>query len=244
MRTAGDSRRTMTRTDSQRNAATKGEETGSNLSPSRSVDLTTCDREPILTPGSIQPHGVLLVIEEPSLRVVQASANVGALLGRDLENVLGHRLGEVLGGPVTAEFHHAMEQQVIKQNALLLRTVKLDVRGEMVSFQAIVHRHDQVVILELEPVVGENVGTFQEIYPLLREFLAQLESSASFEGLARLAAHEVRAITDFDRVLIYRFEEDWCGTVIAESRNDRLPSYMGLRFPATDIPAQGASSIA
>ena len=44
--------------------------------PEEAGDLSTCDREPIHIPGSIQPHGVLLSLDESSLAVLQASENV------------------------------------------------------------------------------------------------------------------------------------------------------------------------
>ncbi len=53
-----------------------------------------------------------------------------------------------------------------------------------------------------------------------------------------MAADEVRRLTGFDRVLVYNFDPDWHGHVIAESRDEELSSYLDLWFPASDIPAQ------
>ena len=72
----------------------------------------------------------------------------------------------------------------------------------------------------------------------MRGFLERLQTIASTEELAELAAKEVRRLTGLDRALVYRFDEDWNGTVVAEDRNETLPSYLDLRFPASDIPAQ------
>jgi light-regulated signal transduction histidine kinase (bacteriophytochrome) len=63
-----------------------------------------------------------------------------------------------------------------------------------------------------------------------------LPLAAEIADLAALAAEEVRRITGLDRALVYRFDTDWHGEVIAEDRNEMLPSYLGLRFPASDIP--------
>ena len=69
------------------------------LIPPQGVDLSSCDREPIHIPGSIQPFGFLLVLEEPDGNVLQASANAGALLGEDadVEAVLGRSLDGLFG---------------------------------------------------------------------------------------------------------------------------------------------------
>jgi light-regulated signal transduction histidine kinase (bacteriophytochrome) len=101
-----------------------------------------------------------------------------------------------------------------------------------------VHRSGRLLVLELEEVsAAEEVG-LDMLYPRLRGFVEQLQSTDSIERLCALAAADMRSITGFDRVLIYKFDADWNGTVLAEDRNENLPSYLGLRFPASDIPAQ------
>jgi light-regulated signal transduction histidine kinase (bacteriophytochrome) len=191
------------------------------------VDLTTCDREPIHIPGSIQPHGVLLVLRPDDLSVTQASANASRLwpdgvTGRPVEDLLEAQTAE------------CVRQHGESAQPVLVQTVT--VNGE--TFRAIAHRSGPNLILELERTETTAEVTFPNLYGLVWEFITEIQQLGSVDELARFAASEVRRLTGFDRVMIYRFDEDWNGTVIAEDRNERLPSYRDLRFPASDIPAQ------
>ncbi len=60
------------------------------------IDLENCDREPIHTPGSIQPHGALLALASPGNRIVQLSENVPEILGLEVDGLLGQPLDGVL----------------------------------------------------------------------------------------------------------------------------------------------------
>ena len=204
------------------------------------VDLATCDREPIHIPGSIQPFGLLLVLDEPSWAVVQASGNTREHLGLEVEEVLGKPLGDLFGEARGGSLREGLRNLSLEKNPFYIGTVAARGRGggPGPAFHAVAHRMDGVLILELEPAPTDGPVSFQNLYPLVRTFLAHLERVATVDELGRLSAAEVRRITGFDRVLIYRFDEDGHGTVIAEDRNEALPSYLDHRFPASDIPAQ------
>jgi len=58
--------------------------------------LTNCDKEQIHIPGSIQPHGLLLVLEESQLKIVQVSNNTFDFLGLYPYELLGKQLEELL----------------------------------------------------------------------------------------------------------------------------------------------------
>ena len=105
-------------------------------------------------------------------------------------------------------------------------------------FDLIVHRSEGLPILELEPAPLDEPSTFDHVYPLIRSSLPALDDAPSVAEVCRLAADEARRVIGFDRALIYRFGDDWDGEVVAEARNEALPSYLGLRFPASDIPEQ------
>jgi light-regulated signal transduction histidine kinase (bacteriophytochrome) len=66
--------------------------------------------------------------------------------------------------------------------------------------------------------------------------MGRLQAAGDLAGFCRVAAEEMRALTGFDRVTVYRFDEGWNGRVFAESRRDDLPPLLGLHFPASDIP--------
>lgn len=205
-------------------------------SSSINVHLSVCDREPIHIPGSIQPHGLLLALQEPDLVIVHSSRGAeavlgagGAVIGRTLEEV-SPSLAALLAGPGRSEAE--------EPGTRYLATLALPGRNGSRSYDAVVHRSADLIVLELEEGLEEGDLTLDDLYPTLRGFVGQLPATESVEALCHLAASEVRRLAGFDRVLVYRFDEGWNGTVIAEDRNQVLPSYLSLRFPASDIPAQ------
>ncbi|MDN3568810.1 ATP-binding protein [Paeniroseomonas aquatica] len=197
-----------------------------------------CDQEPIHTPGSIQPHGHLLAMAAGGTQLTHISAGADAILTCSVEAAFGQALDRVLAC-ATGEVLRDGFRQLPAAGPLQLGLVRMH-SGE--AFHVIGHRApDGHGILEFEAAdeaVGGGRLTLEELYPGVRDAFARLGRAASVQDLADTAAAEVRRITGFDRVLVYRFEENWDGTVIAEDRGDRLPSYLGLRFPASDIPAQ------
>lgn len=201
-------------------------------------DLTTCDREPIHIPGSIQPHGVLLSLDEPSLIVLQASENAGGVFGCDLSDVVGTALPKLLGSAAD-EIMEGLQNQSLERNPLYLGSLTVPgPAGTNVSYRAIAHRYNGALLLELEETGNSHTISFQNLYPLVRNFMARLEEVNSIPELAQMAADEVRRITGFDRVLVYKFDPEWHGHVIAEARDEEFSSYADLWFPASDIPAQ------
>jgi light-regulated signal transduction histidine kinase (bacteriophytochrome) len=196
-------------------------------------DISACDREPIHVPGSIQPHGVLLALDPDDHTIVQASANLGGFIG--------DALGQPLAG-AWPELQNALADALANlgddPGARYLKTVSLSTGGEPRSHDVVAHHHDGLLILELEEIASGASASLDALYPAMRDFVQQLQTASTVETLCRVIAEDVRRIIGFDRVLIYRFDENWNGTVIAEDRNDVLPSYLDLRFPASDIPAQ------
>jgi light-regulated signal transduction histidine kinase (bacteriophytochrome) len=64
-----------------------------------------------------------------------------------------------------------------------------------------------------------------------------IRRSKSLSELLDAIVHEVGDVLTCDRVKIYQFNSDETGTVVAEwIREHRLPSLLGLMFPADDIP--------
>lgn len=203
---------------------------------SNQVDLTNCDREPIHIPGSIQPHATLLVLEEPSLRILQASGNAPERLGRTMDELLNLSLADLLQ-PKDLEF---LESQILKKPLEAaphyLPPLALGKDGE--AFEALVHRNQGVLILELE--IWEDLSSLvhEEIYVSLKHTMNQLQGTTSVAEFCQRAAEHVRHFTGFDRIMVYRFADDASGHVIAEAKRDDLESYLGLHYPASDIPKQ------
>jgi light-regulated signal transduction histidine kinase (bacteriophytochrome) len=200
------------------------------------VDLTNCDKEPIHIPGAIQPHGVLLVLREPDLRLTHVSENAAELLGVPATRLLGSRFGELVESPLRDALEASLRGERLQQHNPL--KVVRRVGGVERFFDGIAHRHEGKLILELEPSTEKQSVPFLSFYHSVREALSRLRDARDLQELAETVVQEVRRLTGFDRVLIYRFDAEWNGSVIAEDREPGADPYLGLHFPASDIPRQ------
>ena len=191
------------------------------------ADLSNCEREQIHLAGSIQPHGVLLVVREPDHVVVQASVNAGALLGLT-EDPVGRPLAELPGNLAACIAPHL--------NVPVLHTLPLGVRCRIGAgrrrFDLVLHRPPQGgLVIELEPAEA-TPNRARQVEVAIRRILAAVTLRAVCDETART----VRELTGYDRVMVYRFDAEGHGEVFAEERLDALEPYLGNRYPASDIP--------
>jgi len=196
-------------------------------------DLTVCDREPIHIPGSVQPHGMLIVVDAATQAILQVSENVTPLLGVDLHAALGAPLDTLLVLPPDL----FLDDERPAHTPWVAVTFPHDTgRG---GWHASVHAYETRWMIELEP----RESTFDED-PLRIAFdvAHKLELDGNVPRAASRVARTIRGALGYDRVMVYRFDHDWHGEVIAEARDDDLEAYLGLHYPATDIPAQARAS--
>ncbi|MFC0132597.1 ATP-binding protein [Massilia eurypsychrophila] len=106
------------------------------------------------------------------------------------------------------------------------------------SFDVLGHGYDSLLLLEFEASERGAQADFRHLFPLVSEFLLALPSAATVGAMSELAARQIRSLTGFGRVMVYQFDQDGNGHVMAECRTDGYPSYLGQRFPASDIPRQ------
>ncbi|MEM9386010.1 MAG: ATP-binding protein [Pseudomonadota bacterium] len=197
--------------------------------------IERCDREPIHIPGTIQPHGYLLGLDEQrTVRFV--SANCVTLFERELADLIG-----LSASVLFAEQDLEGLEQALAGALAPVRYREVQPRNGRGSFHAVMHRSGPGLILELEPA-GETQASGapspQDLFARAAQFATRLQQVESQHQLQAYVVNEVRALTGFDRVKLYRFDEDWNGEVIAESRATHMVSYEGMRFPASDIPRQ------
>lgn len=202
------------------------------------IDLDNCAREPIHIPGSIQPRGVLAVVREPEFEIRQVSANVADLLGVSVDDVLGRHLSALIG---TAQAERVQQSAAAfgdlrQRNPLEL---ELTVDGRPRAFDALLHREPGgVLLVELEIAYGARPFSFPNTYQAVRNSVEQLNRASSTAELYDSTARAVRDLTGFDRVMVYRYDRDYNGEVVAECKREDLNSFLGLHYPASDIPAQ------
>ncbi|MGI4834330.1 MAG: ATP-binding protein [Janthinobacterium lividum] len=198
------------------------------------VSLTNCDTEPIHIPGAIQPYGFLLCLDLATHLIVQASENTAAQVGVSAAELLGQPLGRLLGPGRAAEVAALLPSLTAAPR--LLGTRLEGVAGAP-FYKLILHCFDGLLWLEFEPVAETDASAALDL-PRLNEALGQLLAADGVLALCELAAEQVRAISGFDRVAIYRFAPDDSGEVVAEATAPGLPPWLGLRYPAADIPQQ------
>lgn len=199
------------------------------------IDQTNCDREPVHIPGNIQSHGVLLVLKEPELTLLQVSENVQTMFGVPAQSVLDHPVSRLLE-PSQVEI---LSKALLLENIQIANPIKLraKVGKRELHLDGIVHRMDGLLMLELEVAEIKEGVSFVEPYRHIKASLARLQLSSDLHQLCQVAAEELRRMIGFDRVMIYRFDEQWNGVVVAEDKKNDLNAFLGLQFPASDIPA-------
>ncbi|MDB6135383.1 MAG: multi-sensor signal transduction histidine kinase, partial [Verrucomicrobiales bacterium] len=192
--------------------------------------LELCSREPIHIPGSIQPHGALLVLEEGSLDCLQVSANWTELTGIPIaaSSITGKPPEELLGAAAADQVRRSCGGQEAEQ----LLSLSLPAR----DFDTVLHRRDGVVIAELEPSAGPLAISLNL---KLQQALADLRAAATLPDLYDSMSRSVGLLTGYGRVMVYRFDRDWHGEVVGEYiSSPGMESYRGHHFPASDIPEQ------
>jgi light-regulated signal transduction histidine kinase (bacteriophytochrome)/CheY-like chemotaxis protein len=199
--------------------------------PDFKVDLTNCDREPIHILGAIQPFGFLLAMSGDWL-VARASANTAAFIGREPAAVIGRPLIEVF----TPDAVHAIRNRLamLRGDDSVERLLDRDLLGDGRKFDLALHFSHGQVVIEAEPAqddAGDSAGS-------VRGMMNRLEQAEGLETFFREGARQVRALTGFDRVMVYRFDQSGSGEVVGEAVRPGIGSFLGLHYPASDIPAQ------
>ena len=186
------------------------------------ADLTNCEREQIHLAGSIQPHGALLVVKD-DLAIVQASENARAFLGfnGDLQGV---RL-EALGGDLWRGVRQASRGPIP-------HVVRARIGADPQPLNALLHRlKSGEIIVELE-----HAGEARDFSVDIERALETMLAASSLQGLCDETARVFKEIAGYDRVMIYRFDEEGHGEVFAETKRPELEAFLGNRYPASDIP--------
>jgi light-regulated signal transduction histidine kinase (bacteriophytochrome) len=198
----------------------------------RSDTLTECDREPIHHIAAVQDFGGLIAISGGET-VAHASANLAELLGLSDIPAPGTPLADIFAADALAILRQAICE--LTQDDTHERRFGLDLAGTGAIFDCAVHRSGPLAIIEFERHADHD---FADHLGMIVPVMAQLERATSMAALCDAAAVLVRQMTGYDRVMIYRFHPDESGEVIAEARDAAIEPYLGLRYPASDIPQQ------
>ncbi|MEK8031259.1 GAF domain-containing protein [Ideonella sp. DXS29W] len=202
--------------------------------PFGQADLTNCERELIHLAGSVQPHGLLMVLSEPALEVVQASANTAAMMGLAVDDLLGRALAS-LGGTAHERLRRLIASQDLSEPVPLQCT--LGSGHSPGCFEGSAHRHPGGgLIVELEPSPPADRLSHDQLLRKVSAAVQRFSAAASIGALTDAVAQCVHDLTGYDRVMVYKFDQDGHGKIVAEVRDPRLESLLGHHYPASDIP--------
>ena len=200
------------------------------------IDLTDCDREPIHIPQAIQPHGFLLVLDPDSLVAAKGAGAIETLTGRD--HWLDRPVAELLGATIARR----LQDMVQAEDSGFVGRWRASNRLE---YDVVIHRAPAAgpmgqaphLIVEVEQS-SQQTRPGVELIARLDAAGAAMERAGTTQAVCEQAAEAFRALTGFDRIMIYRFLEDEAGQVVAEARAHGADSFLNHHFPATDIPRQ------
>lgn len=207
-------------------------------------DAEFCGKVPLHQTNLIQPHGYLLIVDSESLEILQASENTAELLERDIFQIVQCSLGDFLpseqaemlgefaaGGKedmksFVCTFNHALHFAM----ASLPPLSSVEGQKEFAPY----------FFLEIEknPIRPGRQGSFIDRYRHLKSIMDTVQMADTIQSVCSIAALKLKEISGFDKVMVYRFDDQWNGDVIAEEMEPGMESYLGLKFPASDIPPQ------
>lgn len=197
--------------------------------------VANCESEPIHVPGTIQTYGVLLAVNIHTLLVDFCSANTEEFLGLQVKDVLGKALEDIIGKQQCDNINlHIKGNNPEQVYTLTYRSA---------SFSISLYHQADLMFLEIERSV-QQIVPLPDLFEQSRNFVDYLGKNTDLQGLCTHVAKQIRLVTGYDRVMVYRFDKEYNGEVYAESLNDDVESFLGLHYPHTDIPPQARALFA
>ncbi|OAV45983.1 ATP-binding protein [Lewinella sp. 4G2] len=200
-------------------------------------DLTNCDAEPLRFMRSCQDHIAMLVLYADSLQIKAYSENVPSKFGLPANQLLGADAGAVLGKDIVATLRQLGDVADISTH-MPLEWLRVGKDGETVSREnVVVNREGELLIVEIEPSDPSFAST--AFLMKIDKAMARIQSSVERgNDIFNTVVTEVRGLTGYHRVYLYKFDEQYNGQIIAENRAEGVTSFLHLRYPHTDIPKQ------
>jgi diguanylate cyclase (GGDEF)-like protein len=212
----------------------------------------SCAQEPIHLLGTVQSYGFLMVVDIASRSIVQVSAGIvrhwpglqdaGALLGRPLTDWVAAGKGpDPPDIALDIESLPASHLIALPWRPRFEQTGAMQAQPASLQWECLGHRREEVAVIEWLPenVTVDEVRRQNQIFTDFGEVIARLRRAEGLDAFFRECVKVVQEISGFDRVMIYRFLPDGCGEVVAEhTSNGYQKKYLGLRFPASDLPSQ------
>lgn len=195
-------------------------------------DSDFCGSLPLHHINVVQSYGYLAVVDKSSFKILQVSENAEELFGTPLKKLIG----SVLADYTEIKQLRSLGER-FNDNQKEKFPVSLTFNNRKTP--ALAHFKPNYIILEIEKAELETERSFTSVFEEVKYAMAGIESADTIEAASEAAVHELRRITGFDGIMMYRFDEEWNGTVIAEEKNaPELEHYLGHTFPGSDVPKQ------
>lgn len=195
-------------------------------------DLKNCDKEPIHIIGKIQSFGYLLVLDPIDLVIEQASENIEDLIDTPANEVIGMGIDDFFPFSFLEYFHEILGPDSREDQHSL--SFELHKKLYILS----VHTSEGRLVLEIEPDNEDRNRSYHHYTDLVHNLVYDIDKPGDLQTTCQFVIERMQPILTFDRMMVYRFDDDNHGEVVAELAADGQPRYMGLKFPAADIPAQ------
>ncbi|MDR9437809.1 MAG: diguanylate cyclase, partial [Thiohalophilus sp.] len=194
--------------------------------------LESCAREPVHIPGAIQPQGCLISLDDTFSRILQVSANINHCLNVAPEQALQSSPQQLLGKQLVQRLQRALKDPAFSTTAL--RTTRRF--GEQTQrYNVLIYRSGTRLVLEFEQL---HHSSRHHLLPAVNDWLDRFARETESQALLDTLTEGIRELTGYERVMVYHFDNEWHGTVIAESLRGQAHSFLGHHFPASDIPPQ------
>ncbi|MGY5353179.1 ATP-binding protein [Wenyingzhuangia sp. IMCC45533] len=201
------------------------------LSENYPVTEQNCDNEPIHMLGSIQSHGTLIGFSH-NCELVYYSSNLEPYIST---------LSPQKNITLTQLFNKDITKLALE---FLKSGIDYQLQSQQVFFKGKLNRlrfgksNHQTFYVELEEIDVNESNHIQDHFSELESFLKLSEKIDNEKDLAVNAVNYLKKVTGFDKVMYYKFDDNGDGEIFAEEKNLGIESFLGLRYPATDIPKQ------
>ncbi len=202
------------------------------------VDLTNCDKEPIHILGKVQGHGFLIGVNSKDQLINYISENTAAYINEDAVKYLGKRIDELEARMNISNYGNELKLSQIITLGLgngfeSINPFYIELDGK--AFNLIIKNAAGIYLLEFEPCDKKEEFDVQKT---IGRSISEILGESRLHSMLKTAAREIKKIIQYDRVMIYQFGEDGHGEVVAEEKNIELEPFLGMHYPASDIPKQ------
>ena len=208
----------------------------------QNFNFERCEDEPIHIPESVQSYGFLIAFSYKDLKIEIVSENCNSIFA---DEIIGENFLDILSSDsdertfLEETFDRVSASKIRLPIQLHLKSALLK-EGEEIDYLAVVYDSGDHYVVELEPATEfRDVYSAEQFIKLYSMSIApRFKEMTSLGEMAREMVSTIRYLTNMDRVVLYKFNEDYSGKVIAEAKAEDMESYQDLYFPASDIPKQ------